>query len=73
MAKQDIAALLIGGGAKSPEGDDRKALAEKAFAKAVKSGNGIADALEELLSVIEGDEEPEDMDVPEEDAVELDD
>lgn len=58
-------ALLIGGmgGEPKPEDDtaDRKGLAEKAFAKAVRSGAGIADALEELLDAMgfgEGGEEP---------------
>lgn len=74
MASKDKLALLIGGpglgGDKmKPEGDegdgDRKALAEKAFAKAVKSGTGIADALEELMDIIDGahdedDAEPKD-------------
>lgn len=67
MAK-DLAALLIGGGAKSPvePEDDRRSLAETAFAKAVKSGKGIADALEELLDVISGDDSEEPVDEDEE-------
>ena len=55
-------ALLIGGGAKpkaDAEGDDRQAMAEKAFAKAIKSGTGIADAFKEMLEVCDGSEAEE--------------
>ena len=59
--------LLIGGMGSEPKPEDdtadRKTLAEKAFAKAVRSGTGIGDALEELLDAMgfgegegEGDE-----------------
>lgn len=64
--KPDLA-LLIGGGAKAPgvsaedAGGDRRSLAEKAFAKAVRRGDGIADAFEELLNVVTGDDEDDEL------------
>jgi len=55
------------GAPKAPEGDDRRTLAGTALGKAFRRGDAVAimDALEEALSVLDGDDE---MEEPELDA-----